>query len=86
VDRAKGAIEYPQAALRRGLTGRVALCIEVGADGAVIGVRIQRSSGHESLDRAAATAAQRWRFKPALRDGRPVPGVYTRTVVFRLGP
>jgi protein TonB len=84
VDRAKGPIEYPPAALRRGLTGRVVLCIDVGDDGVVVGVRVQRSSGHECLDGAAAAAAHRWRFKPALRNGRPAPGVYTRTVVFRL--
>lgn len=84
VDRSRGPIEYPPVALRRGLTGRVGLCLDVGADGVVIGVRVERSSGHECLDRAAAAAAHRWRFKPALRHGRPAPGVYKRTVVFRL--
>jgi protein TonB len=86
VDRSKGPIGYPPAAQRRGLEGRVVLCIDIGVDGAVVGVRVRDSSGHTSLDEAAAAAAHHWRFRPALRNGRPVPGVYTRAIVFRLDP
>ncbi|MDR6990749.1 energy transducer TonB [Luteimonas sp. 3794] len=66
--------EYPRASMRRGERGEVLLLVKVGADGRVDGVDVVSSSQHRRLDRAAVAAVRRWRFEPALRDGRPVAG------------
>ena len=73
---------YPARAKRLGWQGEVLLRIHVGADGAPREVRIVRSSGHRRLDQAAVAAVRRWRFEPALRDGRAVPGEVQVPVAF----
>ena len=73
---------YPRASLRRGEAGEVLLRIHVGADGRPGAIDIVRSSGHRRLDQAAVAAVRRWRFEPALRDGRAVPGEVQVPVAF----
>lgn len=66
--------DYPRASIRRGERGEVVVLVKVGANGRVTDVELVSSSQHRRLDRAAMSAARRWRFEPALRDGQPVPG------------
>ena len=75
---------YPEMARMRGEQGSVALEISVGTDGRPIQVTVARSSGSPMLDGAARRAVQEWRFRPAMRDGEPVPGTIRTTVHFRL--
>ena len=57
--------EYPYDARRAGLTGAGVVIIEVdSATGKVTSVRMEPSTGHAILDRAAMDAFRRWRFKP----------------------
>jgi protein TonB len=64
---------YPRDAARAGLEGTVVLRILVDVDGRPLQVIVDRSSGHRSLDREAVRhVQQRWRFEPAMRDGRAV--------------
>lgn len=64
---------YPRDAVREGAQGTVLLRILVDVDGRPLEVAIERGSGHRSLDREAVRhVQQRWRFEPAMRDGRPV--------------
>jgi protein TonB len=63
---------YPQEAVRRRLEGEVLLVIHVSSMGLAEGAEIVESSGHASLDRAAVDAVMTWRFRPAVRDGRPI--------------
>lgn len=64
---------YPRDAMREGAQGTVMLRVLVDVDGRPIQVAVERSSGHRSLDREAVRQVQqRWRFEPALRDGRAV--------------
>lgn len=76
------APEYPRSALRAGASGNVVLRIEVRPDGRVGEVSVVESSRHRELDRAAARAVRRWRFQPALHDGRPVAGVVQQVISF----
>jgi protein TonB len=62
-------VAYPREALRNRVQGTVMLRVLVGADGSVLGVEIEKSSGSSSLDRAAREAVARWRFHPATRNG-----------------
>jgi protein TonB len=75
---------YPEIARRRGQQGRVVLRVDVSAEGMPVTVTVAESSGYASLDAAALTAVQRWRFVPATRGGAPVPAVADVPVRFRL--
>ncbi|MBX9748234.1 MAG: energy transducer TonB [Roseococcus sp.] len=78
------APSYPEAARLRGEQGTVGLELAVGSDGRVITVTVARSSGSPMLDAAARRAVLEWRFRPATRDGEPVPGTIRTSVHFRL--
>lgn len=63
---------YPKLAEDAGEEGTVVVTVSISASGAVEGASVSRSSGHPSLDAAAVRAAHSWKFKPALRNGKPV--------------
>jgi protein TonB len=48
-----GTLNFPDAARRRNLSGKLTLDVALNADGTVKGIRLVRSSGHEILDKAA---------------------------------
>lgn len=76
---------YPADAIRRGLTGTVELEILVGVDGKPLEAKVVRSSGHRVLDEAARKVVlSRWRFHPAVRDGREVQALGRVPIVFTL--
>jgi protein TonB len=76
---------YPPEAARLGEHGLVTLRIHVAADGSVAGVDVIRSSGSPLLDRAAADqVASVWHFRPAIRDGHPVPDMFDLNIDFTL--
>jgi periplasmic protein TonB len=63
---------YPMIARVRGYEGVVFIFVEVLADGHAGQVRINRSSGHVSLDKSALDAVKGWRFEPAKKSGQAV--------------
>ncbi len=63
---------YPETARRAGVEGVSVLRFEVLADGKVGGVMVERSAGHQDLDRAAIAAVRTWRFEPARRGADAV--------------
>ena len=76
---------YPRDALRDGAEGTVLLKVLVDVDGRPLEVQVERSSGNRSLDRAAREQVlQRWRFRPAMQDGRAVQAIGLVPVDFRL--
>jgi TonB family protein len=63
--------QYTADAMRAGVQGTVTLECVVQPDGAVGEVRVKK--GLESgLDQEAIKAVKQWRFKPGLKDGKPV--------------
>jgi periplasmic protein TonB len=64
---------YPREAAMLGEHGAVLLMIHVSEAGLATGVDVAESSGVASLDQAAIAAVRKWRFHPALREGRAVP-------------
>lgn len=64
---------YPEAALRAGWEGTTWLLVDVGADGRVANVVLERSSGHDLLDAAAVEAVATWTYDPRVVDGVPAP-------------
>jgi TonB family protein len=78
------APDYPASSRLRGEQGRVSLLVQVDTTGQVTGVSVVGSSGFPTLDRTAEAAVRRWRFEPAMQDGRPVFGTATVDINFRL--
>lgn len=64
--------DYPESARREGRQGSVLLRVLVDEQGRSKKIEINRSSGSEALDRAAAEAIKRWRFIPARYGDQPV--------------
>ncbi|TDK62584.1 energy transducer TonB [Sapientia aquatica] len=62
--------EYPRNSLRNGDTGVVTLGLLIGVDGKVSESRIEQTSGHKELDRAALAGLSLCKFKPATLDGK----------------
>jgi periplasmic protein TonB len=64
---------YPRDAMMDGLQGTVYLKVLVDVDGTPLSVEIQRSSGHRKLDDAARRQVLRkWKFRPAMQDGKAI--------------
>jgi len=70
--------DLPKSARRR--LGRSPVVVEavISAKGDVVSARIVRSN--PAADRAVLDALRRWKYRPALLDGRPVPVHLTVTV------
>jgi protein TonB len=77
------APRYPAEALRNAESGTVLLRVEVGPDGVPTQVQIAKSSRSRSLDRADSEAVRQWRFRPAQRNGQPVPGSVQVPIAFK---
>ncbi|HVZ61568.1 MAG TPA: energy transducer TonB [Terriglobales bacterium] len=80
---AKPTPEYTDEARRLRIEGEVLLDVVFNADGQLQVVRVVRGLGH-GLDEAAVRAAERVRFKPALREGKAVDSKATLHIVFQL--
>jgi TonB family protein len=75
------APSYPMVALMDRREGWVALSFIVSDTGEVKEAMIEDSSGNETLERAAMNALTKWRYKPAMLDGRPIEHAMTRSVI-----
>ena len=64
--------------------GTVGLSVIVEPDGRPSKVVVSRSSGFPRLDRAAKSAAERYRFRPATRGGEPIRAQYHFNIGFKL--
>lgn len=75
---------YPRRARRDGIEGTVTLRVLVTATGVPGEVRVESSSGSDSLDRAALNAVRAWQFVPARRADEAIDAWIRVPVVFRL--
>jgi protein TonB len=75
--------EYSEEARKAKWQGAVVLSVIVDEFGRPKNVRVLHSLGL-GLDQKAVEAVEQWRFKPGLKDGKPVPVMATIEVNFRL--
>jgi protein TonB len=77
-------LDYPSAALAKGIEGWVNLSYMVTAEGKVTAVKVLDSSPRGVFDAAAARAMARVRYKPMLQGGKAVPVTTKLRIAFRL--
>lgn len=65
-------IEYPAEAKAKKIEGKTILAFRVETNGKASAVKMVKSSGSDLLDQAAKAGSEKFRFKPALLDGKPV--------------
>ena len=76
---------YPTLGMRLGHEGIVQLRIVVDEQGRVVAAQVESSSGYTELDDAAVAWVQsRWRYQPAMQDGRAVSATLHVAVKFHL--
>ena len=77
---------YPADAARNGVSGKVMVVVDVGADGSVVAVKIEKSDPAGVFDDAVMAAVQKWKFEPAIENGKPVAGRVRVPVDFQVDP
>jgi len=75
---------YPTRAIQDNVEGWVELGYTIAANGSVSSVKIINSEPAKVFDSAAAKAVSRLRYKPVLRDGKPIPVATMIRIVFRV--
>jgi TonB family protein len=75
--------EYSEEARKAKYQGTVLLYVEVDTNGRAQNMRVLHSLGL-GLDEKAMEAVKKWRFRPGMKDGKPVTVVATIEVNFRL--
>ncbi|GAB4170920.1 MAG: hypothetical protein Kow0020_05440 [Wenzhouxiangellaceae bacterium] len=75
---------YPECASRYGIEGHVTLQFTIAADGTVSDIVVLESEPGTLFVEAATKAVSRWRFKPMIVDGQPVPTRAVQTIEFNL--
>jgi TonB family protein len=76
---------YTREAMEAKIQGSVFLSIVVTESGDVTGITVTRSlDATYGLDQAAVAAAEQWKFRPGMKDGKPVPVRVTLELTFTL--
>jgi TonB family protein len=74
---------YTAEAMRKKISGSVEMTTVIGVDGRPSDIKIVRSLD-SGLDKNAVAALDKWRFKPAMKDGKPVRMLVTIEMSFTL--
>ncbi len=76
---------YTQGAMLRRISGTVWVSAVIPADGVPTNLIVYRPLDPESgLDQMALAAVAKWRFRPAMQDGQPIPVLVTIELQFVL--
>jgi len=67
----------------KGNAAKVTLLAVISDTGYVCSARVLKGINKE-IDRSTQKAASKWRFKPAMKDGRPVPVVVSIDVNYKV--
>lgn len=75
---------YPVLSRKRREQGTVILRLLVLVDGKVADISIHQSSGYPRLDESAVQAVKRWRYTPAVQEGKAIDYWHLQPVVFSI--
>jgi TonB family protein len=73
--------EYPDSAIREGIEGTVLVMLTIPSDGVPKDVKIAKGF-RPDFDKSAIESIRQWRFRPEMRDGKPIEVTVTLKVVF----
>lgn len=76
------APRYPLEALRKNLSGKVVLLVDVDAHGVPVHMQVESSEPAGVFERTVLETAAKWRFTPAMQSGRPIAGRVRVPVTF----
>jgi TonB family protein len=74
---------YPKDAVDQKLGGKVILIVDVAADGSVSNVIVERAEPAGVFDASALVAVRKWKFTPAMKNGKAVASRVRVPVEFR---
>lgn len=77
-------VNYPMAAMRRGIEGRVFVQFVVTTEGKPVDIKVLKSA-HRHLDRAAVKGVEKMTVEPGALNGEPTNVVMSLPVTFRIG-
>jgi periplasmic protein TonB len=75
---------YPAESIRAHEAGRPTITICVSAAGTIDSVQLAESSGFPRLDQAAVDIGKEARFRPAMREGKPMPFCLPYRITFAI--
>ena len=75
---------YPAESIRAHEAGRPTITICVSAAGTIDSVQLAQSSGFPRLDQAAVDIGKEARFRPAMREGKPMPFCLPYRITFAI--
>lgn len=70
----KAELRYPEEASKQGIKGRVVLKLTISASGEIEAVEVKKALGYGCDEEAIRLVKEGPAWKPAQRDGKPVPG------------
>ena len=82
----RGVCPYSVEAAKERVEGTVRIRVLVTTEGTVAKVNVVNSSGNDALDDSAVTCAKKWRFKPALLNGKVIAAWTAFDLNFHLNP
>lgn len=74
---------YPEIYRRGRISGIVILELAISETGTIENLAVIKSLG-PAIDVAAADAVRKWKFAPAMRDGKPIAVLFNLTINFKL--
>ena len=77
-------LKYPDEAKEAGAEGKVVLEVHVNAKGEVVSVKVVDSFDNEACNKAAIDAVKSIKWKPGMKDNKPVDASVTVPVLFKL--
>jgi periplasmic protein TonB len=79
-----GWARYPAESVRAHEAGRPTITICISAAGTIDSVQLAESSGFARLDQAAVDIGKEARFRPAMREGKPMPFCLPYRITFAI--
>lgn len=77
-------LRYPEQAKKDGVEGRVVVLFTVAEDGSIVNIEVSRGIGSGCDEEAVRVVKAMPKWKPAVKDGKPVAGQYALPITFKL--